>query len=84
MARLDVDGSPPPAPVTVLMGRRDESVPFAGVEAVWRRWRESGHLAPGSRFVAIDEGDHGLTQFVPEIADAIRAALPQEPDGREP
>ncbi|HWC65162.1 MAG TPA: YqiA/YcfP family alpha/beta fold hydrolase [Thermoanaerobaculia bacterium] len=75
MAGLDVDASPPPAPVTVVMGRRDESVPFDVVESVWRRWRESGRLAPGSRFVAIEEGDHGLTGFVPEIAREIRAAI---------
>jgi len=75
MAVLDVDASPPEAPVTVVMGRRDESVPFDVVEAVWRRWRDSGRLAPGSRFVVIEEGDHGLTAFVPAIAREIRAAL---------
>jgi hypothetical protein len=57
------------------MGRRDESVPFEAVEAVWLRWRESGRLAPGSRFVPIENGDHGLTEFVPEIAEEIRAAI---------
>ena len=75
MAAVDVDREPPTAPATIVMGTEDESVPFAGVERVWRRWSESGRLAPGSRFIAIDRGDHGLTAYVPEIADAIRSAV---------
>jgi len=82
MASLDVDRTPPAAPVTIVMGREDESVPFAGVESAWRRWRESGRLARGSRLVAIAGGDHGLTGFVPEIAGAIRRAI--APDRPEP
>ena len=75
MAAVDVDARPPAAEVTVVMGTRDESVPFGGVEAVWRRWNESERLSPGSRFVAIEGGDHGLTAFVPEIAREILRAL---------
>jgi len=78
MAAVDVDGDPPRAAVTIVMGAEDESVPFAGVEGVWRRWRESGRLAAGSRFVAVPGGDHGLTEFVPEIAEAIRRAIASE------
>lgn len=73
MAALDVDREPPPQRVTVLMGERDESVPFEGVKATWTRWEASGRLAAGSRFVAIPEGDHGLVEFVPQITRAIRA-----------
>ena len=83
MARLDVDRRPPAAPVTVVMGTADESVPFAGVEEVWRRWTAGGGLAPGSRFVAIEGGDHGLTAHVPGIAREIRRALGDSPPSRE-
>ncbi len=76
MAALDVDRNPPTAAVTVVMGREDESVPFSGVEAAWQRWKETGRLSAGSRFVAIAGGDHGLTAFVPEIAAEIRRAAP--------
>jgi hypothetical protein len=75
MATLGVDRHPPGARVAVVMGTRDESVPFEGVEETWRRWTASGGLASGSRFVAIDGGDHGLTAHVPEIAAEIRRAL---------
>ena len=75
MAVLDVDREPPPQRVTVLMGVRDESVPFEGVRSTWKRWEDSGRLAPGSEFFAIPEGDHGLVAFVPEIVRAIRALV---------
>ncbi|MEX1244927.1 MAG: YqiA/YcfP family alpha/beta fold hydrolase [Thermoanaerobaculia bacterium] len=71
-----VDGHEPPAqPVVVVMGERDESVPFEGVERVWRKWESSGCLAPGSRFIAIPNGDHGLVDFVDRIAGAAREAI---------
>jgi predicted esterase YcpF (UPF0227 family) len=73
MAVLHVDREPPPQRVSVLMGERDESVPFEGVKRTWESWEASGRLAPGSRFLAIPEGDHGLVAFVPEIAREIRA-----------
>jgi len=75
MAVLNIDREPPPQRVTVLMGEQDESVPFEGVKSIWKRWEASGRLAPGSRFVGIPEGDHGLVAFVPMIAEAIRAAV---------
>jgi pimeloyl-ACP methyl ester carboxylesterase len=79
MAGADADRHPPPTPVTILMGRRDESVPFDLVRGVWTSWEESGGLAEGSRFVEIPDGDHGLTAFVDQIAEEIRlaAALPR-------
>lgn len=74
MAVADVEREPPRQRVTVVMGERDESVPFDGVESIWRRWEQSGQLAAGSRFLALPEGDHGLVSFVGPIADAIRRA----------
>ena len=70
MNRVDVDARPPRTRVIVFMGRRDETVPFDLVEETWHRWESLG-LAPGSRFVVFDEGDHGLTAYVAEIAQAI-------------
>lgn len=66
---------PPPASVTILMGRNDESVPFERVAEVWRSWEESGRLAAGSRFIEIPQGDHSLTNFVDQIAAAVLAAV---------
>lgn len=74
MAGVEADKDPPAMPVTVIMGRHDESVPFDLVRAVWKRWEDSGRLARGSRFVEIPEGDHGLTAFVDRIAEEILAA----------
>jgi len=79
MAGTDADRDPPGMPVTILMGRRDESVPFDLVRGVWTRWQESGRLAAGSRFVEIPDGDHGLTESVDQIAEEIlrAGALPR-------
>jgi uncharacterized protein len=74
MAIVAADRKPPAQRVTVLMGEQDESVPFAGVEEVWRRWESSGDLAAGSRFIAIPYGDHGLVDFVGRIAQEIEAS----------
>jgi pimeloyl-ACP methyl ester carboxylesterase len=74
MARLDVDREPPRVRVVVVMGKQDESVPFALVEDVWCRWVASKKLPAGSRFVGISGGDHGLVEHVAEIAEEIRAA----------
>src|SRR5688572_26532394 len=38
MAALHVDDDPPPVPVTAIMGRRDETVPFDMARAQWERW----------------------------------------------
>ena len=74
MAALDLEGDPPPMPVTIVMGEKDESVPFEGVRAAWEAWERSGRLAPGSRFVAISGGDHGLIDHVERIRDEVLAA----------
>lgn len=70
MNGVDADADPPRTPVVVFMGRRDETVPFDLVEETWQRWESTG-LAPGSRLVVFDEGDHGLTAYVDKIAEAI-------------
>jgi predicted esterase YcpF (UPF0227 family) len=74
MATVAADREPPAQHVTVLMGEQDESVPFAGVEGVWRLWEASGRLAEASRFIAIPYGDHGLVDFVGRIAQEIEAS----------
>ena len=73
MNDLAVDRDPPPARTTVVMGRHDETVPFELVEETWQRWEAAG-LAEGSRFIALDEGDHGLTAYGDVIARAIAVA----------
>jgi pimeloyl-ACP methyl ester carboxylesterase len=73
MASVDADRDPPAVPVVILMGRCDESVPFEAVVGVWRRWKASGSLLPGSRFVEIADGDHGLLGHADRIADEVRA-----------
>jgi pimeloyl-ACP methyl ester carboxylesterase len=72
MSGIKVDERPPTSPVTVLMGRLDESIPFDLVEGRWNDWVASGRLAVGSRFTEIPDGDHGLVEFSDRIADAIR------------
>jgi pimeloyl-ACP methyl ester carboxylesterase len=74
MSRVDADRDAPTQRVTVIAGTEDESVGFAPIERTWRAWEASGKLAPGSRFIAIEGGDHGLTAHVDTIADAIRDA----------
>jgi len=73
MAALSADRDAPTQPVSVLMGAKDESVPFDGVSETWRRWEASGGLREGSRFIAIPDGDHGLVAHVDRIAAEIRA-----------
>jgi predicted esterase YcpF (UPF0227 family) len=75
MATLYVDVTPPPSRVTAIMGRRDETVPFDMVERRWREWEASGALAAGSKFVVIDEGDHGLVDQAHVIEEAIVEAV---------
>lgn len=67
------DRDPPPVPVTAIMGRNDESVPFERVAEVWDRWKKQG-LVPGSRLIEIPDGDHSLVSHIDLIADQIRAA----------
>lgn len=71
MATLDVDDDPPPTPVTAIMGRNDETVPFWVVEETWQRWEASGRLPEGSRLVVVEEGDHGLVDQAELIREAI-------------
>ena len=71
MTRLYVDDDPPRAPVTVVMGRKDETVPFDVVHETWLRWEASGKLASGSRFLELEEGDHSLVAH----AELIRGAI---------
>jgi len=74
MAALDLESHPPPMAVSIVMGERDESVPFEGVRSVWRAWERSGSLAAGSRFVPIEGGDHGLIDHVERIRDEVLAS----------
>ncbi len=74
MADLHVDDVPPPARVTVIMGRQDETVPFEHVARTWERWRASGKLVEGSKFIELTEGDHSLVAHADAIRDAILEA----------
>lgn len=74
MTRLHADDDPPPSRVTVIMGRKDETVPFDVVSDTWLRWERAG-LAPGSRFIVLDEGDHSLVADAEAIRDAIAEAV---------
>jgi len=71
MATLHVDDEPPAERVTVIMGRKDETVPFDVVRATWERWEASGQLAKGSRFIELAEGDHGLVAYAELIREVI-------------
>jgi alpha-beta hydrolase superfamily lysophospholipase len=77
MAVLDLESHPPPMAVAIVMGERDESVPFEGVRSVWRGWERSGALAAGSRFIPIAGGDHGLVEHVERIRDEVLASAGQ-------
>ncbi len=75
MASIRPENEPPQVPVSILMGRKDESVPFDWVRGVWEEWTRSGKLVPGSKFIEIAGGDHGLVAHVETIANEIRAAV---------
>ena len=72
---------PPAVPVAVVMGTRDESVPIAHVREIWRRWDASGRLVPGSRFVEIAGGDHGLVEYAPLLSENVVDLLSRTPPG---
>ena len=74
MGRVDADHEPPVSRVSVIMGRKDESVPYELVENVWCRWVASKKLPAGSRFVEIPDGDHGLVEHADAIAEEIKAS----------
>lgn len=73
ITEVRVDEQPPKSRVTVIMGRNDETVPFAMVRARWDEWAASGRLAPGSRFIEIAEGGHALVDEAGLIAEEIRS-----------
>jgi len=73
LAEVKSDREPPPAPVVIVMGTRDESVPFEQVRRTWREWEGSGLLPAGSRLVEIPDGDHGLVEHAGRIAAEIFA-----------
>ncbi|MCM2315126.1 MAG: alpha/beta fold hydrolase [Thermoanaerobaculia bacterium] len=73
-AAITIEQDPPAAPVTVIMGRKDESVSFDLVASTWDTWERSGRLAAGSRFVEVPDGDHRLVEFTGLIAGEIRRA----------
>jgi predicted esterase YcpF (UPF0227 family) len=75
MKEVDADRNNPPVPVTLVMGRQDESVPFERVRAVWQQWESSGNLVAGSSFIEIENGDHSLTAFAATLAREIRRAV---------
>ena len=75
MSNLYVDTDPPPARVTAIMGRRDETVPFDVVEETWLAWKASGQLVAGSRFIELPDGDHQLVAHTEVIRDAIVEAV---------
>jgi len=75
MTRLHVDEQPPRSRVTVVMGRKDQTVPFDVVQDTWRSWEASGRLVAGSRFIELEEGDHGLVEHAELIRDAIRDSV---------
>ncbi|HEX5134152.1 MAG TPA: YqiA/YcfP family alpha/beta fold hydrolase [Thermoanaerobaculia bacterium] len=80
LVAIESDREPPGAPAVVVMGTDDESVPFEQVREHWRGWEGSGRLFPGSRFVEVAGGDHGLVEQVPAIAaEIVRLALEETP-----
>ena len=69
------DREPPSVPVVVVMGTNDESVPYDHVRRMWQAWEDSGRLAPGSRFVEVAGGDHGLVLHAGTIAREVLGLL---------
>jgi predicted esterase YcpF (UPF0227 family) len=75
MVDLGIDADPPRSRVTAIMGRNDETVSFDLVERLWRSWESSGQLVPGSRFIEIPDGDHGLVAHTELIEQTIVEAV---------
>lgn len=78
MNEVAADEAPPPVPVIVIMGRKDETVPFELVEERWREWVSKG-LQPPSRFLEIAEGDHSLADHAERLAAEIKAVVRRAP-----
>ena len=64
---------PPATRVSIVMGRKDESVPFDLVREVWESWQEG--IVAGSRFIEIAAGDHSLVAHIDVIAREISSAV---------
>jgi uncharacterized protein len=75
ITKLSVDADPPRSRVTVVMGRKDETVPFAVVEETWQQWDATERLVAGSRFIELEEGDHSLVAHAEIIREAIAEAV---------
>ena len=75
MQRSLPESEAPASRVVIVMGRNDESVPFDLVRDVWERWTASATLVPGSKFIEIAAGDHGLVGHIDVIAREIVACL---------
>jgi uncharacterized protein len=67
MSDVQVDQTPPPSRVTVIMGQYDETVPHSIALETWNSWR----LGPPSHFFTVEDGDHGLVAYSGLIAEAI-------------
>ena len=72
MVKIKPETEAPRSRVTVIMGRKDESVPFEWVRGVWEAWTQSSTLIAGSKFIEIAGGDHGLVDYADLIATMIR------------
>lgn len=74
MNAIEADNAPPAVPVTIVMGHRDETVPFEFVSSRWNEWIAAG-VQPRSRLIDIADGDHGLTAYADLIAREIASAV---------
>jgi alpha-beta hydrolase superfamily lysophospholipase len=72
MNGVQPENETPAVPVSIVMGREDETVPFTMVRGVWDAWVASRALPAGSRFIEIAGGDHSLLAWVEVIASEIR------------
>jgi pimeloyl-ACP methyl ester carboxylesterase len=74
MAAIRPEAEAPSSRVTVIMGRKDDSVPFDWVRGVWESWTKSEKLVAGSKFIEIAGGDHGLVAYADVVAREITSA----------
>jgi alpha-beta hydrolase superfamily lysophospholipase len=77
MAAVKPEAEAPKVPVSIVMGRLDESVPFGVVRGVWESWQPA--VPAGSRFIEIAGGDHSLVAYVDVIAREIRSFTDRSP-----